>query len=282
MLDMFQLPFMVQALVACVLLAVVLSYFGVHVVSRGIVFIDLALAQISSAGVAFAMLTGGDPQLFALGFTLVGAVGLSLIQSNNKRVPQEAIIGIIYAVASASAILMLAKTPHGDADVTEVLFGNILAVTPAQITQMAIMFGAVGLFHLLFHRKFFELSFGRPEEEKASTKPSPLNLWNMLFYISLALVISNAIGAAGVLQVFSYLIVPAVCALLLFRGLLPVLITAMGTAVLASVAGLAASYTYDFPPGASIVACFGLIFLACALLSGILAKVRRDAAAQST
>lgn len=278
MFDMFQLPFMVQALVACVLLAVALSYFGVHVVSRGIVFIDLALAQISSAGVAFAMLMGGDPQLFALGFTLVGAVGLSLIQSNNKRVPQEAIIGIIYAVASASAMLLLAKTPHGDADVTEVLFGNILAVTPAQITEMAVVFGIVALFHALFHKKFFALSFGSPDTGEAYTKPSPLNGWNMLFYLSLALVISNAIGVAGVLQVFSYLIVPAVCALFLCRSMVPVLLTAMGTAVLASVAGLYASYTYDFPPGASIVACFGIIFLGCVLLGGLLAKMRRETA----
>jgi zinc/manganese transport system permease protein len=272
MLEMFQLPFMVQALVACLLLAVVLSYFGVHVVSRGIVFIDLALAQISSAGVAVAMLTGGDPQWFALGFTLVGAIGLSLIRTGNKRVPQEAIIGIIYAVASASAMLVLAKTPHGDADVTEVLFGNILAVTPAQLTQMAAIFGAVAIFHALFHKKFLALSLGQTGTDASPAKLSPLNGWNMLFYLSLALVIANAIGAAGVLQVFSYLIVPAVCALLLFQGVVPILLTAVSTAILASVGGLYASYTYDLPPGASIVACFGILFLLCVLLKAFLFK----------
>jgi zinc/manganese transport system permease protein len=224
------------------------------------------------------MMIGADPRLYALLFTLVGAVGLSLIQTDNKRVPQEAIIGIIYAVASAASILLMAKTPHGDADVTEILFGNILAISPVQITEMAVLFGGVALLHVLFHRQFFALLQHHAEPthfggKLPKGKPvSPLNFWNMLFYLSLALVISEAIGVAGVLQVFSYLIVPAVCALLMFRGLLPILLTALGIAALASVGGLYASYTYDLPPGASIVAAFGVLFLISAGIARVIPK----------
>ena len=273
MLEMFQLPFMTQALLACLLLSVMLAYFGVHVVSRGIVFIDLALAQISSVGVAYAVMSGNDPRVCALLFTLVGAVGLSLIQTNHKRVPQEAVIGIIYAVSSALSILMMAKTPHGDADVTEILFGNLLAVSPEKIVEMAWVFGVVGLVHVVFYRKFLTLSMDQIEaNQSGSDKISPLNPWNMLFYLSLALVIASAVEAAGVLQVFSYLIVPAVCALLVLQRFWLVLVSAMGISIAASVAGLALSYSQDLPTGASIVGCFGALFLFTLICRGYVNK----------
>lgn len=271
MLEMFELPFMQQALVACLLMAAVLSYFGVHVVTRGIVFIDLALAQISSVGVAFAMLTGGEPRLYALAFTLAGAFAMSLIPANNRRVPQEAIIGTIYAVASAASLLLIAKTPHGDSDVTEVLFGNILAVTPQQITQLAIIFGVVGLAHIIFRKQIFNLL-----ETRDSATDARLNPWNILFYLSLALVISEAVGAAGVLQVFAYLIVPAICALLLFRKTAAILIAAFLIGILASLGGLYTSYTFDLPTGTAIVACFGVLFLIALMLNAFLDRKQKS------
>jgi len=262
MLEMFQLPFMSQAFVVCLLLTFILSYFGIHVIKRGIVFIDLALAQISSVGVAFAMLVGGDPRIYAVLFTLIGALGLSLIPNNSKRIPQEAIIGIIYAFAAALSILIMAKTPHGDSDVTEILFGNILAIQSSQITEIAITFALVGLFHLLFYKKFYTLSFKSYEVQTHSdSKVSPLNLWNTLFYISLALVISSAIGATGVLQAFSYLIVPAVCGLLLCKNFWTAFGIALAVSLSSSLTGLYFSYSLDLPTGASIVCCFGLFFL---------------------
>lgn len=262
MLEMFQLPFMCQAFVVCLLLTVILSYFGIHVIKRGIVFIDLALAQISSVGVAFAMLVGGDPRIYAILFTLIGALGLSIIPNNSKRIPQEAIIGIIYAFAAALSILIMAKTPHGDSDVTEILFGNILAIQSTQITEIAITFALVGLFHLLFYKKFYALSFKSPDAQTdPASKVSSLNLWNTLFYISMALVISSAIGATGVLQAFSYLIVPAVCGLLLCKKFWAAFGIALAVSLSSSLTGLYMSYSLDLPTGASIVCCFGLFFI---------------------
>lgn len=258
MLEMLQLPFMIQALLACLVLSLILSYFGVHVVRRGIVFIDLALAQISSAGVAFALLIDGDPRVYSLGFTLVGSLIMAFLPKA-PRVPQEAMIGIIYAVASAGAILMLSKTAHGDADVTSILFGNILAVDNHQLVEMLLVFGLVGLVHIIFHKKFNKLL---PEEPTTSSQAlSTFNGWNMLFYLSLAIIIADAIRAAGVLLVFSYLIVPAVSALLFFKRTIPVMLFALLLGIITSFMGLYSSYAYDLPTGAAIVACFGIVFI---------------------
>src|SRR4029077_4330554 len=158
MFDMFQLPFMVQAFVAAVITGVLLSYMGVHVVGRGIVFVDLALGQISSLGVAFAAFIGSGVTSIPLIFTLAGAILMSFISIRDKRLKQEAIIGILYAFASALTVLFISKTPHGDSDVQEVLFGSILSVSTGQITTVGIIFGVLALFHLIFFRKIFALT----------------------------------------------------------------------------------------------------------------------------
>ena len=157
MFDMFQLPFMVQAFVAAAITGLLLSYMGVHVVGRGIVFVDLALGQISSLGVAFAAFIGTGVTSIPLIFTLVGALLMSFISISDKRLKQEAIIGILYAFASALTVLLISKTPHGDSDIQEVLFGNILSTSWEQIKLIGIVFGGIALLQLVFFRKFFSL-----------------------------------------------------------------------------------------------------------------------------
>ncbi|MFQ5752324.1 MAG: metal ABC transporter permease, partial [bacterium] len=145
MLEMFQLPFMVHAFIACAMMGLLLAYLGIHVVGRGIVFVDLALGQISSMGVAFAAFIGGAVLPISITFTLIGAFLLSLIHIHDKRLKQEAIIGIIYAVASAVTVLFISKTPHGEADISEVLFGNILAIRTSELITMAVIFILLGI-----------------------------------------------------------------------------------------------------------------------------------------
>src|SRR5215510_2644489 len=158
MFDMFQLPFMVQAFVAAVITGILLSYLGVHVVGRGIVFVDLALGQISSLGVAFAIFIRTGLTNIPLAFTLVGALLMSFISIRDKRLKQEAIIGIFYAFASALTVLVISKTPHGDSDIQEVLFGNILSVSREMIRMVGIIFGAIALLQLVFFKKFIGLT----------------------------------------------------------------------------------------------------------------------------
>src|SRR5437868_12097835 len=259
MFDMFQLDFMVQAFIATLITGALLSYLGVHVVGRGIVFVDLALGQISSLGVAFAAFIGTGLTSIPLIFTLAGALLMSFINIRDKRLKQEAIIGILYAFASALTVLLISKTPHGDSDVQEVLFGNILAVSTGQILSMGIVFGAIALMHLVFFRKFFALT--ESFESGINHLVGIFNIWNFLFYISIGLAIVFAVKINGVIPVFSYLIIPAVSAIMLSKNNITVLILSFIISLLASFFGLNFSFHYDFPAGSSIVAILGGIFI---------------------
>lgn len=263
MFEMFHLPFMVQAFAAAVITGILLSYLGVHVVGRGIVFVDLALGQISSLGVAFAAFIGTGLTSIPLIFTLSGALLMSFINIRDKRLKQEAIIGILYAFASALTVLLISKTAHGDSDIQEVLFGNILSVSWQQITSIGIVFSAILLVQIIFFRKFFALteSFENGENHLIGI----FNIWNFLFYISIGLAIVFAVKINGVIPVFSYLIIPAVSAIMLTKNKAAVLIIAMLISILAGFFGLNFSFHYDFPAGSSIVVVLGGIFMLAAV-----------------
>ena len=260
---MFQLPFMVQAFIAAIITGALLSYLGVHVVGRGIVFVDLALGQISSLGVAFAAFIGTGLTSIPLIFTLAGALLMSFINIRDKRLKQEAIIGILYAFASALTVLLISKTPHGDSDIQEVLFGNILSVTWGNITAIAIVFGTLAALQLVFFQKFYRLtkSFETGENDSIGI----FNFWNFLFYISIGLAIVYAVKINGVIPVFSYLIIPAVSAIMLTKNNIAVFIISFAISVLAGFFGLNFSFHYDFPAGSSIVAILGAIFILAAI-----------------
>ena len=273
MFEMFHLPFMVQAFTAAVITGILLSYLGVHVVGRGIVFVDLALGQISSLGVAFAAFIGTGLTSIPLIFTLSGALLMSFINIRDKRLKQEAIIGILYAFASALTVLFISKTAHGDSDIQEVLFGNILSVSWQQITWLASVFGAILLVQLIFFRKFFALT--ESFENGVNHLVGIFNIWNFLFYISIGLAIVFAVKINGVIPVFSYLIIPAVSAIMIAKNKTAVLLTAMVISILGSFFGLYFSFHYDFPAGSSIVVILGGIFILSSIfriISGALNK----------
>jgi len=263
MFEMFHLPFMVQAFTAALITGALLSYLGVHVVGRGIVFVDLALGQISSLGVAFAAFIGTGLTSIPLIFTLAGALLMSFINIRDKRLKQEAIIGILYAFASALTVLFISKTPHGDSDIQEVLFGNILSVSWSQISSLGIVFGIIALMQLVFFRKFFALtkSFELGENHLVGI----FNIWNFLFYISIGLAIVFAVKINGVIPVFSFLIIPAVSAIMMTKNNTAVFVIALFISILASFFGLNFSFHYDFPAGSSIVAILGGIFILASL-----------------
>ena len=275
MFEMFHLPFMVQAFIAALITGVLLSYLGVHVVGRGIVFVDLALGQISSLGVAFAAFIGTGLTSIPLIFTLAGALLMSFINIRDKRLKQEAIIGILYAFASALTVLFISKTPHGDSDIQEVLFGNILSVSWSQISSLAIVFGALTVLQLVFFKRFFGLtkSFELGENHVIGI----FNIWNFLFYISIGLAIVFAVKINGVIPVFSFLIIPAVSAIMLTKNNIAVFVIACLISILGSFVGLNFSFHYDFPAGSSIVAILGGIFILASIY-----KLIQTATAKST
>ncbi|MCX6291382.1 MAG: metal ABC transporter permease [Bacteroidetes bacterium] len=260
MFEMFKLDFIVQAFTISAIVGILLSYLGVHVVGRGIVFVDLALGQISSLGVAFSDYIGKGKTFIPILFAIVGAFLMSLINIRDKRLKLEAIIGILYAIASAVTVMLISKTPHGDSDIQEVLFGNILSVSWDQIKMTGIVFGCLALLHIIFFRKFFSLTQRFENNEGHSI--GIFNPWNFLFYISIGLSIVFAVRISGVIPVFSFLIIPAVGAIMLARKNAAVVIIAIVLSISGAFFGLHVSYKFDFPAGSSIVAMLGAIFLA--------------------
>ncbi len=264
MLEMLSQDFVLNALIVSIVMGLLLSYLGVHVVGRGIVFVDLALGQISMLGVAFAGFIEKDTTLVSIIFTMAGAFLLSFINIKDKRLKQEAIIGIIYAVASAATVLFIAKTPHGESDISEVLFGSLFTVTTDQIIRMAVVFGCIGVLQFVFRKKFWALT--EMFEQRENHKVGIFNLWNFLFYLSIGLAIVLAVRAGGVIPVFSYLIIPAVSAIMLAKSNWTVVLISVIISALGGLFGLMFALHFDFPAGSSVVAVLGAIFAVVALI----------------
>jgi len=267
MLQLFTEGFVLNALLVSVLMGLLLAYLGVHVVARGIVFVDLALGQISMLGVAVATYLESSPTAIAIVFTLVGAFVLSFIKVTDKRLKQEAIIGIVYAFTSALTVLLISKSAHGESDISEVLFGSLFTVTQSDIMWMAIVFAVIGIVHVVFRRRFFELT--TKFEEHDVDDVGFFNAWNFLFYLSIGLAIVLAVRVGGVIPVFAFIVVPPVAAILLTRGRAAVIALALAVSVAGSTFGLYTSVQFDFPAGSSIVAVLGALFLVAAVVRGL-------------
>lgn len=260
-------------LIALVVLPAMLVYFGLHVVGRGIIFVDLALAQIAALGIAVAILLGADPDhsslpyILAVAFTLAGAALFSLTRFRHPRVPHEAIIGIIYIVAAAAATLVLSRTAAGDEEIKNLLVGNILLVSAREVLRTIALFLGVGIFHFALRRRFHLVSFDLDEAERQGVS---VRLWDFLFYATFGLVVTSFVRIAGVYLVFSYLIVPAVCGALLSSRTAVRLAIGWGVALSAGVAGLLLSTQWesmDLPTGPTIVCIFGLWLVICGAMA---------------
>ncbi len=255
--------FMRWPLLACVLLPGLLVYLGLHVIQREIIFVDLALAQVAALGSCVAVLLGHDPgawQTYALslGFTLAGAIVFSVTKPKDRRVPQEALIGIVYVVAAAAGIVLLSYSVHGDEELRRTLVGEVLLVQPGQLFKTVLVFGSVGLVHYIFRKKFLALSFG-------PSPPARPALWDFIFYALFGVVVSCFVSVGGVLLTFSYLIIPAVCGRLLADSLFTQLWLGWAVAIVGSLVGLVVSYKADWPTGAAIVCTLGLALVIMAV-----------------
>lgn len=268
------LEIMLWPMVACVLLPGLLVYLGLHVVRRGIIFIDIAMAQMASLGVCFAVMRGLDPGgtttfWISLGFTLLAAAIFASTGKRSGEVPQEAIIGIAYVVAAATAVILLSFSAEGDEQIKNMLVGNILLVTKEEIAKTAVLFLGVGVFHWLARGQFLALSFTPAE---AAATGMRVKWWDFLFYATFGLVVTSFVQIVGVLLVFTYLIVPAVCAILLARRFATRLAVGVLIALIGGVSGLMVSFYKDLPSGAAIVCVFGALLV----VAGTLARFRRS------
>ena len=267
------LTFLLAPFVASLILTGIHAYLGVHVVERGVVFVDLALAQIAALGTTVAVLYGFDPHgrgsyWTSLAFTFIGAAVFSTIKPQYARIPQEAIIGISYAVASAAAILAMSKSIAQTEHLKEMLVGNILTVSWAEVRTTAMVYGIIGLFHYVFRRKFLLISM---HPDKAEQQGVSVRFWDFLFYASFGFVVTSSVAIAGVLLVFCYLIVPSVGAMLYAERIGPRLAIGWTMGTLVSALGVYLSLKIDLPTGATIVCTFGVILI----LMGLFRKVIR-------
>lgn len=269
------IAFLAAPFVASLILTGIHAYLGVHVVERGVIFVDLSLAQIAAFGTTIAVLAGFDPHSTAaywmsLAFTFLGAAIFSSVRLHTSKIPQEAIIGICYAVASAAAIVAMSKSTAQTEHLKEMLVGNILAVSWAEVRKTAILYGAIGLFHFLLRKRFLLISM---HPEQAEKQGMSVRLWDFLFYASFGFVVTSSVAIAGVLLVFCYLIVPSVGAMLYAENIGPRLAIGWTMGTLVSVLGVYLSLIIDLPTGATIVCTFGLILLLMGLLRGVIRRV---------
>jgi zinc/manganese transport system permease protein len=256
-------------LVACLVIVAIHSYLGLHVIAREVIFVDLSLAQMAALGSSVAILAGSQPDsptafVYALGFTTLGAAVFALTRTSHKgAVPQEAIIGIVYVMASAAAILVADRTPRGGEAIKDILVGSLLWVNWPTILRLALVYAVVGVFHWVLRRRFLTISFS---PETAVAGGGRLRWWDFLFYLSFGIVITFSVPIAGVLLVFSFLVVPAAVAFQFTRRQGKLALISWLAGALASAGGLWISFEYDLPTGPIVVCMFGVVLLGAYLL----------------
>lgn len=248
----------------CLVLTGIHAYLGVHVLAREVVFVDIALAQIAALGATAAFLLGfemdtWESYVFGLTATILGALVLSLTRTRERRVSQEGVIGVVYAVSSAAAVLLSDRAPHGAEQVRTMLVGNLLAVRWPEVVKVATLYAMIGLVHILCRRPFFLIS---TDPDAAFREGRHVRLWDFLFYASFGVVVTSSVRIAGVLLVFSYLIVPALAGIMLGGTVTSKLLIGWGFGTLVSVIGVIASAALDLPTGATVVCAFGVTLIA--------------------
>jgi zinc/manganese transport system permease protein len=276
-MDLIVLQFLAAPFVASLILTGIHAYLGVHVVERGVIFVDLSLAQIAALGATIALLmpwSNGDPHgpavyWVSLAFTFIGAAIFAMIRVKRARIPQEAIIGICYAVASAAAILAMSKATSESEHLKDMLVGNILAVSWHEVIKTALLYGAIGLFHYLFRKPFLAISMNHDAAEASGWN---VRLWDFLFYASFGFVVTSSVAIAGVLLVFCYLIVPSVAAMLYAEHIGPRLAIGWTMGTVVSALGVWLSLQLDLPTGATIVCTFGIVLVIMAAVKPLIVR----------
>ncbi len=266
-----ELQIILPGFLACLLLTGFLSYLGQHVLAREVIFVDIALAQMAALGTAVASYRGVEPHTpvayaWSLAFTFAGAAMFALTRGLRRSVPQEAFIGVTYAVSAAAAILIAKFLPHGDEEIKEILVGSLLTITLKEVAVTAAIFAVLAVLHFVFRARFLALSFAK-HDDPAHDGWRPM-LWDLLFYASFGVVITSSVQMAGVLLVFSFLIVPAVFSALFAKTLLRRLVLSWVLGAVVSATGLWASFDFDLPTGAAVVVTFGV-----ALFLGVIVRV---------
>lgn len=263
------LQIMIIPFMACLVLTGIHAYLGFHVIERQVIFVDLALAQIAVLGASCAILFGFEMEsiqgyMISLTFTVIGAGLFALTRFKKQKIPHEAIIGIVYVVSSALMLIVLSYSGEGTEHIRQSLLGNILLVSPKEVGRILIIYSLMGVIHFVFRKQFYLIS---QNPEKAFEQGLNVRGWDFLFYVTFAFVVTSSVKIAGVLLVFSFLVIPAVCAMILADNLRVRLILGWSIGTVGSIIGMIVSYSFDLPTGASVVCVFGVMLLLISVIS---------------
>jgi zinc/manganese transport system permease protein len=277
------LSLMKWPLIASLILPWLLVYLGLHIVERGVIFVDLALAQTAAFGTCISLMLGFDVHdwqsyAFSLGFTFGGAVLLTFTRSRNPRVPQEALIGIVYVVAAAASILALSKSAGGNEELQRSLVGELLVVAPGAVLRTFVLFLAVGATHVVFRRRFLAIS---TDPDGATAAGINVRFWDFVFYMLFGLVVTSFVHIGGVLLVFSYLVVPTVSANYLVSSIGARFVVGWLIATLASIVSLFVTAKVDLPIGAAIVCVLAFVLVLVATAARFFRRISVDASRRS-
>jgi len=268
------LDIMLPAFIECLVLVGIHSYLGIHVIKRGVIFVDLALAQMAAFGTVVAFIFHYEPDsgiafIFSLIAAIIGALIFSLLKQKKSEIPLEAGIGVTYAIFSAATILLIEKAPHGGEHIQEILTGSLLWVQWKTIIIVVVVYALVGIFHFIFRDIFIAIS---EDSEAAAASGINVRLWDFLFYLSFGVVITLSVRTAGVLLVFVFLIAPSLFTMMVSSGWKNRLIIGWLMGATVSVTGLVISYKFDFPTGPSVVIVYGGVLLITSLIKLITSK----------
>jgi zinc/manganese transport system permease protein len=260
-MDAFRLPFFWTALSASLVLAGIHAYLGFHIVRRGVIFVDLALAQMAALGVALAVMLHQEENptasyLLALSMTFVGAASFAWLRNRVRNVPLEAFIGIIFATAQALVFLVLEKSPAGPEHLKETLVGTLFTISPEHVVRVAILYAVIGFLHFLMRRPLFEITNAG---DTGSRSGRHVFLWDFLFYATFGFVVTSSVQIAGVLLVFGFLVIPAVAGLMTSSRTGPALAVGWGFGFLGALIGLVASVRLDVPAAPAILVTLSLM-----------------------
>lgn len=277
----FQYPFVIYALLVCLILAGTYTYFGYHVVRRGVIFVDLALAQVAALGASVGVMLGWGADKFpvqnyliSLGFTMAGALLFVLFRSKREKVPIEALIGITYAAAIALSLIVLERSVSGTEDIKEMLAGSILTVAPKEVLFIAVLCAIVVSIHWFARKKVLAVTENSSE---AVEKGINVRWWDFVFYVTFGFVVTSSVKVVGVLLVFAFLIIPAVAALIATRGTMKRIVFGWLFGLVGCIAGIEASLQLDWTPGPTIVSVFLVLLIFTWLTRRILVSKAENA-----
>jgi ABC-type Mn2+/Zn2+ transport system permease subunit len=263
-----------DALVGSVLVGIVCPLVGVYFVLRRMIFLGVALPQLSAAGIALALLLhrtvigphlhlpASDATLARLGataFTLGGILVLATLERRGGAIV-EARIGVTYAIAGALTILFLAADPWGEAQMVNLLKGDLLATTEKSLAVLGGVLGTVAVALFLFQKEFLLVSFDR---DLAVVFGKAVGVWDTALYLLCGITISFGVLAAGPLVTFGFLVAPPLAARVLTRRMLSFSITAAVIGGVCAFTGFCLAYRYDMPLGPAEVA------VACSVLLAV-------------